>query len=256
MIEQRAVERHKVLSFMTAPPVMSQTSQRRFRAGRNQPYRDAEPYKSSIYYWWWAFLRRNKQYKNTCNKFGAGKLARLYQDFGNIFDGSFLDSWRDHQSLFAEQSCVGEDPDNLGQLMYQIDPYRPLHHIQEEVKALHMRAQAIMPAGRSTVTSTAQYPIYTNVSAHTLHRVLSVWDLKQIHPTDSAYNLGILAGLRPNLMPLSKYGAKRTSNALGIERHNKRARISISNQTNRYLRTARQYIENVGLGEFPKALRR
>lgn len=32
--------------------------------------------------------------------------------------------------------------------------------------------------------------------------------------------------------------------------------ISISNQTNRYLRTAVQYIENVGLGEFPKALRR
>jgi hypothetical protein len=57
-------------------------------------------------------------------------------------------------------------------------------------------------------------------------------------------------------MPASKYGAKRTLKAIEIERHNKRARISISNQTNRYLRTAAQYIENVGLGEFPKALRR
>jgi hypothetical protein len=57
-------------------------------------------------------------------------------------------------------------------------------------------------------------------------------------------------------MPASKYGAKRTLEALEIERYNKRARISISNQANRYLRTAAQYIENVGLGEFPKALRR
>lgn len=183
-------------------------------------------------------------------------MAHLYRDFGDVFDGTFLEWWDDHQSLFAEQSFVGEHNDNHGKLTYQIDPSRPLHHIQEEVKALHMRAQAIMPAGRSTVTSTAQYPIYTNVSAHTLHRVISVWDLKQTHPTDSAYNLGILAGLRPNLMPLSKYGATRTSKALEIERHNKRARISISNQTNRYLRTAEQYIHNVGHGEFPKALRR
>jgi hypothetical protein len=57
-------------------------------------------------------------------------------------------------------------------------------------------------------------------------------------------------------MPLPQYTATRTSKALEIERHNKRARISISNQTNRYLRTAEQYVENVGHGEFPKALRR
>ena len=31
---------------------------------------------------------------------------------------------------------------------------------------------------------------------------------------------------------------------------------SFANQTNRYLRAAGQYIDNVGLGEFPKALRR
>ena len=34
------------------------------------------------------------------------------------------------------------------------------------------------------------------------------------------------------------------------------AHISIANQVNRYLRTASQYIENVGQGEFPKAERR
>ena len=47
-----------------------------------------------------------------------------------------------------------------------------------------------------------------------------------------------------------------TQSAAAIERHNKRAHISIANQFNRYLRTAEQYIYNVGRGEFPKAQRR
>jgi hypothetical protein len=180
----------------------------------------------------------------------------LYRDFGNIFEGTFLEWWRGHKTLFAEQRSLKVSSENDYNIIYHIDPYRPLHHIQEEIKALHMRAHAIMPRRGSRSTSTAEYPIYTNVSAHTLHRVLTIWDLKQTKPNDSAYDIGILAGLRPNLMPASKYGAKRTLEALEIERYNKRARISISNQTNRYLRTAAQYIENVGLGEFPKALRR
>ena len=201
-------------------------------------------------------MKRNKDYKQTCRKCGTGKLARLYRDFGNIFEGTFLEWWTGHKTLFAEQRHLNAHGDNYHEIVYHIDPYRPLHHIQEEIKALHMRAHAIMPRLGSRSNSTAQYPIYTNVSAHTLHRVLTIWDLKQTNPAHRAYDLGILAGLRPNLMPPSKYGAKRTLKALEIERCNKRARISISNQTNRYLRTAVQYIENVGLGEFPKALRR
>lgn len=246
----------EVLSFATAPPNNAEIAHTRFKGSRNLPYKEAEPYKSSLYYWWWAFLRRNKHYKQTCKTCGSGRMSRLYQDFGDIFESTFLNWWSTHQSLFAEQNGLGPKNNNDHSLLYQIDPHRPLHYIQEEIKALHMHAQAIMPTQGSTVTSTARYPIYTNVSAHTLYRVLSMWDLRQACPTENAFDLGILAGLRPNLMPASKYGATRTLHAVEIERHNKRARISISNQTNRYLRTAEQYIENVGLGIFPKALRR
>jgi hypothetical protein len=246
----------KALSFVTAPPNSAEIAHTRFKGSRNLPYKEAEPYKSSLYYWWWAFLRRNKHYKQTCKRCGSKRMALLYQDFGDIFEGTFLDWWSNHQILFAEQNCSDPNGSNDHNLTYQINLYRPLHHIQEEIKALHMSAHAIMPIQGSTIKSTARYPIYTNVSAHTLYRVLTIWDLKQTYPTESAFDLGILAGLRPNLMPVSKYGATRTLHAVEIERHNKRARISISNQTNRYLRTAEQYIDNVGLGEFPKALRR
>jgi hypothetical protein len=69
----------------------------------------------------------------------------------------------------------------------------------------------------------------------------------------SKYDLGIKAGLKPNLMPETKFGEQRTKQAMQVKTHNHRARISIANQTSRYLRTARQYIENVGKGEFPKS---
>lgn len=247
------------LSFMTAPPILHMASRRRFRAQRNLPYRDAEPYKASIYYWWWAFLKRNTQYQQACASSGRGNLADLYRDFGNIYDRDFLSWWTSHQNLFAEKTALIDQaaaPQINAAILYQIDLQKSLSQIQEEIKALHMQAHAIMPIAPPKLTSTAKYPIYTNVSAHTLHKVLTIWDLHCAHPDASAYDLGILAGFKANFLASPQYGETRTQNAAKIQRHNKRAHICIANQTNRYLRTAEQYIDNVGHGEFPKALRR
>ena len=259
MVIIKANATRHVLSFKTAPPILHMASRRRFRAGQNQPYRDAEPYKSSLYYWWWAFLKRNSLYHKTCIQGGNGLLSKLYRDFGDIYNVGFLTWWDSHQILFAEQCSIldGESPISSDQnLLYRIDPQKSFSQIQEEIRALHLRAHAIMPVQTQERQSTAQYPIYTNVSAHTLHKAMKVWDLHCAKPTTSAYDLGILAGFKPNILPLNKYGDKRTQSAAAIERHNKQARTSIANQTNRYLRTAGQYIDNVGRGEFPKALRR
>lgn len=259
MVTNKANATRHVLSFKTAPPIIHMASRRRFRGGRNLPYRDAEPYKSSIYYWWWAFLMRNADYQRTCATSGHGKLAGLYRDFGDIFESDFLTWWQCHQGLFAEKTAlikqVGADPLN-STLLYHIDPKRPLSQIKEEIQALHMHAHAIMPVAPPKQTSSAKYPIYTNVSAHTLHKVLTVWDLRRAHPDTSAYDLGVLAGFKANILAPPKYGETRTRAAIKADAHNKQARTSIANQTNRYLRTAEQYIDNVGRGEFPKALRR
>jgi hypothetical protein len=202
---------------------------------------------------------RNADYQRTCATSGQGKLAGLYHDFGDIFESDFLTWWQCHQGLFAEKTAlieqVGADPLN-SILLYHIDPKRPLSQIQEEIKALHMHAHAIMPVAPPKQTSSAKYPIYTNVSAHTLHKVLTVWDLRCAHPDTSAYDLGVLAGFKANILAPPKYGETRTRAAIKADAHNKQARTSIANRTNRYLRTAEQYIDNVGRGEFPKALRR
>lgn len=258
MVTERANEALQAVSFMTAPPILHIASRRRFRAGRNLPYRDAEPHKASLYYWWWAFLKRNADYQQTCSRSGKGNLAALYRDFGNIYEYDFLTWWTSHQYIFAEKTALvdlASTEANVA-ILYQIDFQKSLSQIQEEIKALHMQAHAIMPVVPAKQTSTAQYPIYTNVSAHTLHKVLTIWDLRCAHPEASAYDLGILAGFKANILPLPQYGETRTQNAAAIERHNRCARVSIANQANRYLRTAGQYIDNAGQGEFPKALRR
>jgi hypothetical protein len=218
MVTNKANATRHILSFKTAPPVIHIVSRRRFRGGRNLPYRNAEPYKASIYYWWWAFLKRNPDYQRTCASSGHGELAGLYQDFGDVFERDFLTWWSSHQGLFAEKTSLIEQADAHPldpTLLYQIDPQRPLTQIQEEIKALHMHAHAIMPVAPPKQTSSAKYPIYTN-------------------------DLGVLAGFRANILAPPEYGETRTRAAIKTDAHNKQARTGIANQTNRYLRTAEQ----------------
>ena len=259
MVTERTLIKDQPLIFTTAPPDISAPQHSRFRIPRNLPYRDAPAFKASIYYWWWAFLKRNTLYQKTCRQFGQGKLSALYDDFGNIFETDFLSWWKSHKYLFAEKTALIEQikaPLEDTALLYQIDPHRPLSQIQEEIKALHMQAHNTMPPMLLKQTSTAKYPIYTNVSAHTLHKVLAVWDLRCTHPKASAYELATLAGFKANIFAPPKYGEKRTRAAIIAEAHNRRAQMSIANKANRYLRLAAQYIEHVGHGEFPKAQRR
>ena len=163
--------------------------------------------------------------------------------------------WRSHQLLFAERNETANKETGIG-LNYWLDPRKPFNQIHEEIKALHLRAHSLLKNHPYTPASSARYPIYKNVSSHTLHKTLTLWDLHLCYPDMSKYDLGIKAGLKPNLMPDTKYGERRTRQAMQVKAHNQKARTSIANQTSRCLRTARQYIENVGKGEFPKALGR
>ena len=73
-----------LLSFKTAPPDYPHSHGEGFEEDAILPYRDAEPYKASIYYWWWAFLMRNADYQATCAssaKASFGALSRLWEYF-------------------------------------------------------------------------------------------------------------------------------------------------------------------------------
>ena len=47
----------------------------------------------SVFYWWWAYLKRNTEYLICCEANGAGPLASLYQDFGDVRGDDFRSWW-------------------------------------------------------------------------------------------------------------------------------------------------------------------
>ena len=57
---------------------------------------------SSPYYWWFMFLRLNADYRATCEANGKGKCAKLYKDFGDVYNINFKQWWTDKAYLFSE----------------------------------------------------------------------------------------------------------------------------------------------------------
>ena len=45
-------------------------------------------------YSWFEFLRRNKEYEDTCRSGGEGRLNGLYKDFGDVFNLDFKTWWK------------------------------------------------------------------------------------------------------------------------------------------------------------------
>ena len=76
MVTNKATETLQSFSFMTAPPIIHMASKRRFRARRNLPYKDAKPYKASLYYWWWAFLKSKPTLSKYLRKERQGQLVK------------------------------------------------------------------------------------------------------------------------------------------------------------------------------------
>ena len=103
--------------FIYAPPLITQRKSK--RPLPNAPFANAERWQTSIYYLWWLYLRRSDAYKATCKKGGKGRLAKLYADFGNVFDNketekdTFWSWWKEHAHLFWEKEArqVAEEKD-------------------------------------------------------------------------------------------------------------------------------------------------
>ena len=50
-------------------------------------------WRNTIYYWWWAYLKRNTDYIACCDSGGKGRLAKLYDDFGDVRGDDFKAWW-------------------------------------------------------------------------------------------------------------------------------------------------------------------
>ena len=61
--------------------------------GSERNPKSASAWMGTVYYWWWAYLKRNKEYLKCCDKGGSGRLASLYNDFGDVRSDDFKAWW-------------------------------------------------------------------------------------------------------------------------------------------------------------------
>lgn len=189
--------------FIYAPPLFTQRKSK--RPLPNAPFRNAERWQTSIYYLWWLYLRRSDAYKAACAKGGKGRLAKLYADFGDVFDDketekdTFWSWWKTHAHLFWEPAVrpVAETNDTVDaeetDLVVRLALEVRTAHIIRQVRRLLRDNEAKVKQARAK--SRAKYPVRTKVKLLSLHKHLRVYDAFIANQEKKLHEIADIAGL-------------------------------------------------------------
>ena len=142
-------------------------------------------------------MRRSDAYKRCCRQKGKGKLAALYNDFGDVFAYETADFWtwwtekvNDYETrgeyLFAEQIArkmeVSDDADfdDVEDTLIVKIPLevRTQHLVRNFRRMLNDYEQRVKQARNK---SRARYKVWASVSNNTLYKTLKVYDYVQQH---------------------------------------------------------------------------
>lgn len=249
---EKSVRAHGLMYFQYAPPYATEVELSADKRPKS-PFVGAEPWQHSVYYYWWLFLRENAEYVQTCEDAGEGPLAALYQDFGDIREGSFPDWWISRgRELFCEPKRRKVEvfhPARFGRVAKDLedsDRRRATGHekvfleiplsglsedrILEEVRSILRQAQEDaqdVDGGQSE----ALYPVFRKPVLYTLHKRLLLYRASKTADL-TLIDMGLEAGV------LSDADMKKSDDA-------KRQKVS------RELKFAKCTVEYTKYGLFP-----
>ena len=220
------------------------------------PYEDAPGWKCSVYYYWWEYLRRHAGYQQTCEQGGDGEYSMLYKYFGDVHATNFHDWWWNHLWLFT---FVSEAQDISGSDKFYLESEGIFLHVgysRSRTQMLDAVRDALnkIPPQRMEHEMRRQYRLYPTgrPRLRSLHQHLLVWDAQQANPNVHDADLADIAGIDvkhgqdERLLAWMKERGEYTKD---IERQIRRVKqLAVQ----RHLRIARQYIDNVVFGMFPK----
>ena len=221
----------------------------------------------SPYYWWWAYLKRNADYIACCDGGGAGELAALYKDFGDVRGDDFRTWWGAPNNkgayLFLEQALElsvqkidtpqqwdSRWGDNV--LVVAVNLELGRRKAQKQFADL-LLAESFSKRGRksmSTTISTARYALHRNFTSNNLKVMLSVYDavtandVLQKEERLKLWQIGESLKLAPVAMP-SKY-----DNAYDTRDKHKTMTMTVS----RHYSNARAIVANTAKSEFPNSV--
>ena len=242
--------------FLYAPPLKGTRPSK--RKPPKAPFKAAKPWQVSVFYYWWEYLRRHEGYAQTCRDGGKGEYRKLYLDFGNVHEGSFWDWWRTHQQLFDEPL---PPPIRVIAKGEQLEPYKNGITIEVSLdqrlsltirQVQRLLAGKVVPPQNEKLASKARYPVHTNPVLASLHKCLVTWDLHKAHPTWTLFLIHDYLNGKITEEGIDLYLSTKDLKGRAAIAGSSDSRITKSMAVRRDIRIAKQYIENVGKGEFPK----
>lgn len=231
-----------VLYFQCAPPItaLDDVSD---EERPNKPFKGAQLWQCSVYYYWWAFLRENADYIACCNANGAGPLADLYKDFGDVRPDNFMGWWRKGGRLLFceppdEKIEVFLSPptthDNESRLLVSLPITGDIERTFAELRGL--LKPIFQDARKKSIVSRARYPVHTKAVLTSLHQHLQVYQMKKADPSLNSFDIADRLSLL-------------TANAKDEHSADERNRIAAT--ISRYNIQAKSLIYNVACGRFP-----
>jgi hypothetical protein len=221
--------------------------------------------KRSPYYWWWSYLRRSAAYLACCDSSGAGPLAGLYDNFGDVRQSDFHHWWTDGQRgarLFAEQrleAVFGELPSpehwssswSPDDVMVVVVPLRESNRGLKGKFAKLLDSRLQRNRGRpvlSEASQTSRYPLARNFTTHNLERALEAFDLWTINKAlpkaeqKSLWEIGVA-------MRFNREASRQAQSKTSAERL--LGRNMLGAHVRRYVSQAQKVIKNTERGVFP-----
>ena len=224
------------------------------------PFEGAEDWQCSVYYYWWEYLRRHEGYWAACLAGGEGEHAALYRWFGNVHEGDFHDWWWSHYHLFT---FVSEAQNIALSKKFYLESEGVFLHVGYARSKSEMMASAreqIMRIPQREINDELRKSIRFKPAARpvlkSLHQHLLAWDARRAHPTADDADVCDTAGLDVTLPYSEDEIASLQADGLKVADLEKANRRAKQLAVQRHLRIAKQYIDNVVLGEFPKRERR
>jgi hypothetical protein len=222
--------------------------------GRSQVAKNRDPYKNSVYYYWWEFLRRNDAYKKCCLNNGRGKLNRLHDDFGNVFDTNFKTWWQTSNrgvNLFAEEllpefGVVADGSQfvpNKNIIHLQVPLQLPKRYLSNEFQKILKKYHRGRKGVRTNKVSTAKYPVTGHVDLPALEKCLLVHDYYLANPSKRLWEIGNDCKV---VLPSSLIKDPKTDLNFYAKK------MVLANTTKRLLNRAKIIIEGTSSGEFPR----
>lgn len=267
--------------------IMEETAPRRHLSPqRRRPQKGIGAYRSeneekeairasvSVRRWQWEFLRLSKDYWMVCQtSSGANartkdeRLAKVYRDFGNIYDCDFKDWWkRRGASIFWEETEsprvveIAEDyasraKDREEKILIEVPIVLTKLTAMRQIGKILKRHESERPRNVLELSS-SRYPINpVRFQLNTLQRMHEVWCLhrelirkpKALDQKQNAQDTKNDLFRIGKLLGLSQEYVRPSEDEYEMHDRQRKMRVIVS----RYLRRANQLIANVEHGRFP-----